>query len=130
MSAKPQVEKYLQALRRLIDRGETINKDTVAREAGSGRGSIKNSRTAYADLISAIDKAASVQAEAKAATDPTPALRQEKARLVQLLDRALERELALLREVYNLREEVRQLREQPVNKTLLVVKKTRTPTGT
>lgn len=44
---------------------------------------------------------------AKAETDPVPALRQEKANLVQLLDSALERELALLSEVYNLREEVR-----------------------
>jgi hypothetical protein len=121
MSAKLQVEKYFQALQRLVDRGEKINNDTVALEAGSGRGSIKRSRLAYAELIAAIDAAAQKQAEAKAETDPVPALRQEKTDLVRLLDGALERELALLSEVYNLREEVRQLREQLPNKGLVVV---------
>jgi hypothetical protein len=115
MSAKLQVDKYFQALQRLVDRGEKINNDTVALEAGSGRGSIKRSRPAYADLIIAIDAAAQKQAETKAENDPVPALRQEKTDLVRLLDGALERELALLSEVYDLREEVRQLREQLPN---------------
>lgn len=108
-------------MQRLVDRGEKINNDTVALEAGSSRGSIKRSRPAYADLIAAIDLAAHEQTAAKAQRDPVPALRQEKATLVQLLDGALERELALLSEVYNLREEVRQLREQLPNKALVVV---------
>jgi uncharacterized protein involved in exopolysaccharide biosynthesis len=70
--------------------------------------------------------AAQEQATAKAESDPVPALRQEKANLVQLLDGALERELALLSEVYNLREEVRQLREQ-LPKALVVVHDPRKP---
>ncbi len=53
MSAKLQVDKYLAALERLKARREPINNDTVALEAGSGRGSIKKSRPAYAGLITA-----------------------------------------------------------------------------
>lgn len=120
MSAKLQVEKYFQALQRLIDRGAKISNDTVALEAGSGRGSIKRSRTAYTELIAAIELAAQAQA-AKVETDPISVLREEKANLVQLLDGALERELALLSEVYILREEVWQLREQLPHKALVVV---------
>lgn len=120
MSAKLQVEKYFEALQRLIDRGNKISNDTVAMEAGSGRGSIKKSRPAYGDLIAAIDMAASKQAAATVQTDPAPALQQEKNNLVQRLDAALERELALLSEVYNLREELRQLREKLPNKGLVM----------
>lgn len=120
MSARLQVEKYFEALQRLIDRGDKISNDTVALEAGSGRGSIKKSRPAYGDLIAAIDVAARAQSAAKADTDPVPALRQEKMNLVQQLDAALERELALLSEVHNLREELQQLREQLPNKGLVL----------
>jgi hypothetical protein len=119
MSANLQVGKYFQALQRLVDRGASISNDTVALEAGSGRGSIKRSRPAYTELIAAIGLAAQEQA-AKAKTDPMLGLRQEKAIVTQLLDGALERELALLSEVYDLREEVRQLREQLTNKALVV----------
>lgn len=127
MSAKLQVEKYFEALQRLIDRGDRINNDTVALEAGNGRGSIKKSRPAYANLIAAIDAAARKQATVKADADPAPALRQEKENLIQLLDGALERELALLNEVHNLREELRQVREQLFNKRLVAVHTTQNP---
>lgn len=110
MSAKIQVEKYFAALQRLVDRGAPINNDTVALEARSGRGSIKRSRPAYAELIAAIDEAAKAQAEKKAAADPLPALKEEVAALNRRLDQALEREVCLLQEVYTLREELRQAR--------------------
>lgn len=110
MSTKIRVDKYFEALQRLKDRGASINNDAVALEAGSGRGSIKKSRPAYADLISAIESAAEEQAEAKAASDPVPALRQDIALLKSRLDAVLERELCLLHEVYSLREENRQLK--------------------
>ena len=70
MSAKVQVDKYFTALERLKARGEPISNDAVALEAGSGRGSIKKSRPAYAELIAAINAAAKQQAEAKVASDP------------------------------------------------------------
>lgn len=109
MPAKSQVDKYFQALERLKARGEPINNDAVAKEAGSGKGSIKKSRTAYAQLISAIEKAALEQRQAKATADPIPELRLQIATLQQRLDKALEREVCLLNEVYQLREEARQL---------------------
>lgn len=120
MSAKLQVDKYAQALQRLVERGAKINNDTVAVEAGSGRGSIKKSRSAYGDLISAIEHAAQKQVEAKIEADPLPAIRQENSNLVQQLDAALERELALLTEVYSLREQVRQLHEQLTGNPVLI----------
>jgi len=109
MPAKSQVNKYFEALERLKRRGEAINNDAVAREAGSGKGSIKKSRAGYAELISAIEKAALEQKQAKATADPIPQLRLQIATLQQSLDSALEREICLLNEVYQLREEVRQL---------------------
>ena len=110
MSAKVQVEKYFDALKRLIATGAPISNDAVALEAGSGRGSIKKSRAAYAELIAAIDEAAQDRAEAMAAADPAPGLRLEVKSLTQRLDQALEREICLLQEVYTLREENRQLK--------------------
>jgi hypothetical protein len=110
VSAKVQVDKYYAALQRLIDREAPISNDAVALEAGSGRGSIKKSRHAYAELIAAIDLAAKEQAEAKVASDPAPALRLEIQTLTHRLDQALEREVCLLHEVYTLREENRQLK--------------------
>lgn len=111
MGAKSQVGKYHEALERLKVRGAPINNDTVALEAGSGRGSIKKSRAGYADLISAIDQAAKEQAQTKAASDPVPGLRSDIERLQARLDEALEREVNLLYEVLTLREENRQLKE-------------------
>lgn len=109
MAAKSQVDKYLDALARLKARGQPISNDAVAKEAGSGKGSIKKSRPSYAALIAAIEEAALEQKQVKAATDPTPQLRQQLATLLQRLDSALEREVCLLNEVYQLREEVLQL---------------------
>lgn len=109
MPAKVQVEKYFDALERLKARGEPVNNDAVAREAGSGKGSIKKSRPGYAGLIAAIEQAALEQKQAKATADPAPQLRQLIATLEQRLDISLEREICLLNEVFALREEVRQL---------------------
>lgn len=110
MSAKVQVDKYYAALQRLVERGAPISNDAVALEAGSGRGSIKRSRPAYAQLIAAIDAASKEQTGAKVVADPVPRLRQEIELLIRRLDGALEREMCLLQEVYTLREENRQLK--------------------
>ena len=110
MSGKIQVDKYFAALQRLVDRDVPINNDSVALEAGSGRGSIKKSRGVYAELIEAIDLAEKARGQTKVETDPAPALRNEIQNLMRRLDEALEREICLLDEVYTLREEVRQLK--------------------
>jgi hypothetical protein len=112
MSAKIQVGKYFAALERLKARGEPISNDAVALEAGSGRGSIKKSRPAYAELIAAIELAAEKQAEAKVASDPVPGMRKDIDDLTRRLDQSLDREVALLHELYDLRAEVKQLAEE------------------
>ncbi|WP_211333081.1 hypothetical protein [Pseudorhodoferax soli] len=120
MPAKLQVEKYRLALARLVTRGGPINLDSVAREAGSGAGSIKRSRKDYADLIKEIDAASvePVNFEDAGRTEPSQDLKKEVKRLSALLDESLERELNLLEEVYTLREENRELR---VGRPLIVV---------
>lgn len=122
MAAKSQVDKYFEALERLKSRKEPINNDAVAKEAGSGKGSIKKSRPGYAALIAAIEQAAQEQKQVKAAADPTPQLRKQLALVQQRLDSALEREVCLLDELYHLREENRQLKK---GKLLVVSGKTR-----
>jgi hypothetical protein len=92
MSAKIQVGKYFAALECLIACGEPTNNDAVALEAGGGRGSIKNSRPIYAELIAAIDVAAEQQTEIKVASDPVPRLRMDIEDLTRRLDQSLDRE--------------------------------------
>lgn len=122
MAAKSQVDKYFHALERLKTRKEPINNDAVAKEAGSGKGSIKKSRPGYTALIAAIEQAAQEQKQAKAAIDPIPHLRKQLAILQQRLDSALEREVCLLHEVYLLRETNYQLQQA---KLLVVTNKSR-----
>ncbi len=122
MAAKSQVDKYFEALERLKNRMEPINNDAVAKEAGSGKGSIKKSRPGYAALVAAIEQAALEQKQVKVATDPIPQLRQQLATMQQRLDSALEREICLLDELYHLREENSQLK---TGKLLVVSGKTR-----
>lgn len=110
MSAKVQVDKYHAALKRLVDRGDPISNDAVALEAGSGRGSIKKSRSAYTSLIADIEAAEKKRLEQRSAADPVPALQVRVDLLTRRLDQSLERELSLLNEVYSLREELRQAR--------------------
>lgn len=118
MAAKIQVDKYFEALKRLKARGEPINNDAVAKEAGSGKGSIKKSRAGYKLLIDAIAEAEQEQElkrkqqeQVKAASDPLPQLKQQISELQDRLDSALEREVSLLNEVYNLRQENMQLKK-------------------
>ena len=112
MSARVQVDKYFAALERLKVRKKPINNDAVALEAGCCRGSIKKSRPAYAELITAIEAAAKDQAEGEVASDPVPALRQAIGEITRRLDQSLDRELALLHELYDLRAQVKQFEEE------------------
>jgi flagellar motility protein MotE (MotC chaperone) len=65
---KSSISSYYEALERLVSnrpinvpKGSKITNDTVSREAGRGVGSIKKSRSQFADLIDAISKAAESQ---------------------------------------------------------------------
>lgn len=112
MSAKVQTDQYFAALERLKARGAPISNDAVAIEAGKGRGSIKSSRPAYAKLIEAIEEASKQQKEASVVADPIPGLQRDIHNLAQKLDQSLEREVALLNELYDLRAQNKQLIEE------------------
>ena len=116
------LSEYFQALERLkngrsirVSKGTRINKDTVALEAGRGKGSIKKSRPVFKDLIGAIDSAAAEQS----IPERQNARRIEKARneaqsYREKWEQALCRELSLLQEVYALKKELAKLREGDV----------------
>jgi hypothetical protein len=102
---------YYAALERLKQRRAKINNDAVALEAGRKKGSIKKSRPQFAQLIADIDQAN--REVAAALTEPTAKLervKSEKKTLEQELDDALEREIALLKELFELKVELAQLR--------------------
>jgi hypothetical protein len=111
------LDDYIAALERLkarkplrVPQGTRITNDAIALEAGRGKGSIKKSRPAFAELIKNIDTAATEQA--------TPAM-QERMRLERIKDSAagyrrqleasLAREISLLRELYHVRQQLAQL---------------------
>ncbi len=94
-----------------MKRGAIVSNDAVAVEAGKGRGSIKKSRPAHAALIAAINEAARVQHSLVATANPIADLRDEIADLTKRLDQSLEREVALLHELYDLRSKVNTLTE-------------------
>jgi len=112
MSAPVQTQKYFEALERLKARGAPISNDSVAIEAGSGRGSIKKSRAAHAKLVAAIDAAAAEQVQAKQDSDPTPELRDRVKQLEHRLDQSMDRELALLKETLDQRLTIKQMAEE------------------
>lgn len=94
---------YFEALGRLVnntplrlERGSKISKDTVALEAGRGRGSIKKSRVHFSELIEAIEVAASKQ---KSTTPPEEELRELVNQYRDLYEAALVREVSLLSEL-------------------------------
>lgn len=115
--AKDSICDYFDALERLkegkpvvVPKGTKITNDAVALEAGRGKGSIKKSRSVFADLIGAIDEAAKAQASPEIARKDQ--LARLKAKVNQYrsdLDAALGRELCLLREVFELKKEIKRL---------------------
>lgn len=102
---------YFAALERLKKRKAKINNDTVSVEAGRKKGSIKKSRPQFATLIAAIDEAAAdASVEHNEPNLRLERVREEKKSLQQQLDEALEREICLLKEVFDLKQELVQLR--------------------
>jgi uncharacterized protein (UPF0335 family) len=102
---------YFAALERLKKRKAKINNDTVSVEAGRKKGSIKKSRPQFATLIAAIDEAAAdASVERNEPNLRLERVREEKKSLQQQLDEALEREICLLKEVFDLKQELVQLR--------------------
>lgn len=101
---------YHDALERLINnspirvpRGSKISKDTVALEAGRGRGTIKKSRPQFFDLIDAIERAVAKQ---NSVSEDKIAMRDEVRIYRELYEAALVREVSLLVELTNVRAEL------------------------
>ena len=103
---------YYAALDRLCKRkGARINNDAVAIEAGRKKGSIKKSRSQFAELIDAIDAASAASDRPKLdVTDRLERAKRDAKHLRAQLDESLARELSLLRQVFNLRKELTALR--------------------
>jgi hypothetical protein len=104
------IDEYFNALSRLIAdtplrvcRGSRISKDTVALEAGRGRGSIKKSRAQFTELIVAIEAAT----KQKKVEERGGELASEMAKKYrELYENALVREVSLLIENFELRREL------------------------
>lgn len=102
------VDDYYQALERLIKntpvrvpKGSKISNDSVALEAGRGRGCIKKSRPQFFDLIEAIRLAAEKQS--LISVDEKQSLREVALKYRDLYEAALVREVSLLAELTKLR---------------------------
>lgn len=109
------MEEYWSALDRLksgspirVPKHSSINKDTVALEAGRKRGSIKRSRSSFAELITAIDTASEVLS--KKAPSKTAQLQKERSKTAhyrELYHESLNRELMLIERIAQLEKELR-----------------------
>lgn len=116
MTPQP-VDEYFAALERLkkgrptiVSKGTKITNDAVAIEAGRGKGSIKKSRTVFAELIHAIDEAIADQARPRNEQNE----RLNRAQMVatefrQALEASLAREISLLHELYDVKKKLASL---------------------
>lgn len=104
---------YFEALERLkksankvVPKGTRITNDSVALEAGRGKGSIKKSRPVFAALIAAIDAAASEQAQpVNDAKSKLKAAKADAARYKAMWLEALSREQSLVKQLWDERME-------------------------
>ena len=111
------LDDYIAALERLrarkplrVPQGTRITNDAIALEAGRGKGSIKKSRPMFAELIKDIETAAAEQAAP--ATQERMRLERTKDAVVgyrHQLEASLAREISLLRELYQVRQQLSQL---------------------
>jgi hypothetical protein len=108
---------YFDALERLIAdtpqvlaKGTKITNDAVALEAGRGKGSIKKSRPIFADIIVAIDRA--YVAQVRNSNPNKERMAKLKASADQYREEweaAIAREVCLLQQVYELKQQLRKL---------------------
>lgn len=115
--ARQPLDDYFDALERLkkgsskiVPKGTRITNDSVALEAGRGKGSIKKSRSVFVELIAAIDEAAHYQAAPERVSHERIAKAKATADDCRVkLDAALARELCLLRELAEMKKKLAQL---------------------
>jgi hypothetical protein len=122
------LDDYRSALQRLIEgktqivpKGSSINKDTVALEAGRKRGSIKKSREEHSEIILELEVAAATHFER---SKPTPnqeidkqknlkqAVKKELRSLKDDYELALNQIVSLLYENHLLKKQIKELKEE------------------
>src|SRR5206468_5008233 len=104
---------YRQALDRLrkgrpinVPKGTKITNDSVSLEAGRKKGTIKRSRPIFKDLIDQIDAAAAEQSQpADAHKNKVEELKAEAKRYRTLWEEALAREVSLVKQLWDERQE-------------------------
>lgn len=113
---------YWDALERL-KRGKPINvmpggritNDQVSLEAGRGRGSIKKSRPVFAELISAIEEASKAKNNPSAETQEKYLRKRAEAENYKAqYKKSIAREISMLKQIYELKQEIDKLRNDKV----------------
>lgn len=116
------MQEYYEALDRLktyksvrMPKGTKITNDSVSLEAGRGKGSIKKSRPAFAQLIIDIDEAATKQSKSKDKDiERSNRLNTKITDLQSQLDAALAREMSLVYELFETRKRLANLTGEKV----------------
>ncbi len=107
------LQEYFAALARLVNdrpdnvpKGTKITNDAVSLEAGRKKGTIKKSRPLFAELIRAIDTAASQQSEPNdMLKDQLTGAKAASSRYRTLWEEALKREVSLVKQLWDERTE-------------------------
>lgn len=115
---------YFDALERLkknspviIPKGSKISNDTVALEAGRGRGSIKKSRELFTDLITEIENASKTNSsKSQSVSDIHNKTKEDRARYKLLYEESLGRELSMLHEIDQLKSEIKDLKRSTIKR--------------
>ncbi len=118
------LHEYYEALDRLksnktikVPKGTKISKDAVALEAGRKRGSIKNSRAIFSELIADITAAAKEQ-NIKTSTNEVQLgkVKADRNRYKKLYEESLGRELSMLHQIDILRTELSEMKQAIVRR--------------
>ena len=118
------LQEYYEALDRLksnktirVSKGTKISKDAVALEAGRKRGSIKNSRAIFSELIVDIKNAKNEQKDKKIIPrDQTVKAKFERDHYKKLYEESLGRELSMLRQIDMLKTEIGKIKQYSVRR--------------
>ncbi|WP_444997904.1 hypothetical protein [Aliikangiella sp. IMCC44359] len=118
------LDEYYEALDRLkankaeiVPKGAKISKDSVALEAGRKRGSIKNSRAVFTDLIKDIANAAQNQnLKTKPKKEKEDKLRGDRDKYKRLYEESLGRELSMLRQINDLKAVINGIEDKKIVK--------------
>jgi predicted nucleic acid-binding protein len=117
-----QLKGYFLALKRLksnstniVPKGTKITNDSVSLEAGKNKGAIKKSRAVFSDLILEINKAKKeVNISSKVINETLTLQKNKTSKYKELLDESLAREISLIYEIFELKQELAKLRDNNI----------------